>query len=227
VNPAGGEAESGLKQPYRERQLAAIAARWDQRAPEWDRALTDPACYLNDDDAYARFLREARRCVSRRAAYCRRRGLIDAGCGTGLVLAELLPAFARSLGVDISHEMIRAAAAKAIHRARFQVGDCFRLAELCPKAGAVFSRGVLLSHYGRLQGRALLESAAEVLLPRGFLLFDFLNELGRRNYPHSPEDKTYYTPPQACALARGLGFKTVTVRGEAERRVLLLFAERG
>jgi hypothetical protein len=86
---------------------------------------------------------------------------------------------------------------------------------------------VLLSHYGRLQGRALLESAAEVLLPGGLLLFDFLNELGRRNYQHSPEDKSYYTPRQACALARGLGFKTVTVRGEAERRVLLLLAEKG
>ena len=226
MNPCAGNAEPRLKQPYRERQLAAIAARWDQRAPEWDRTLAGPGCYLNDDDAYARFLREALRCVSRRGGYCRQRGLIDAGCGTGLVLAELLPAFAWGIGVDISREMLRAATAKAIPRARFQVGDCFRLAELCPKAGAVFSRGVLLSHYGSLQGRALLESTAEVLLPGGFLLFDFLNERGRPNYPHSPEDKTYYTPRQACTLARGLGFKKATVRGEAGRRVLLLLAEK-
>jgi SAM-dependent methyltransferase len=227
VKPGAGIAEPRLKRPYRERQLAAIAARWDGRAPEWDRTLTDPACHLNDDDAYARFLREARRCVSRRACYCRRRGLIDAGCGTGLVLADLLPAFGWGIGVDISREMLRAATAKGIARARFLAGDCFRLAELCPKAGAVFSRGVLLSHYGRLQGRALLESAAEALLPGGFLLFDFLNDLARRNYQHSPEDKTYYTPRQACALARGLGLKMVTVRGEAVRRVLLLLAEKG
>ena len=226
MNPDAGKAEPRLKQPYRDRQLAAIAARWDQRAPEWDRTLADPACHLNDDDAYDRFLREARRCVSLRASYCRRRGLIDAGCGTGLVLAELLPAFDWGIGVDISHEMLHVAAAKGIPRARFLAGDCFRLAGLCPKAGAVFSRGVLLSHYGRLQGHALLESAAEVLLPGGFLLFDFLNELGRRNYAHSPEDKTYYTPQQGCALARELGFKRVTIRGEAERRVLLLLAEK-
>jgi SAM-dependent methyltransferase len=227
VKPGAGNAESGLKQPYRERQLAVIAARWDQRAAEWDRTLADPACHLNDDEAYARFLREARRCVSRHVGYCRKHGLIDAGCGTGLVLADLLPAFDWGIGVDISREMLRAATAKGIARARFLAGDCFRLAELCPKAGAVFSRGVLLSHYGRLQGRALLESAAEALLPGGFLLFDFLNDLARRNYQHSPEDKTYYTPRQACALARGLGLKTVTVRGEAERRVLLLLAEKG
>lgn len=222
-----GNPESGLKQPYRERQLAVIAARWDQRAAGWDRTLADPACHLNDDDAYARFLREARRCVSRRAGYCRKHGLIDAGCGTGLVLAELLPAFCWGIGVDISREMLRAATAKEIDQARFLAGDCFRLAELCPKAGAVFSRGVLLSHYGQVQGRALLESAAEVLLPGGFLLFDFLNDLARRNYQHSPEDKTYYTPQQACTLARGLGLKTATVRGEAERRVLMLLAEKG
>ena len=227
MNPGAGEAQPRLKQPYRERQLAAIAARWDQRAPEWDRTLADPACHLNADDAYARFLREALRCVSHRARYCRRRGLIDAGCGTGLVLAELLPAFAWGIGVDISREMVRAATAKGIAGGRFLVGDCFRLDELCPKAGAVCSRGVLLSHYGPLQGRALLKSAAEVLLPGGFLLFDFLNDLGRRNYQHSPEDKTYYTPRQACALARELGLETVTVRGEAERRVLLLLAEKG
>ena len=58
-------------------------------------------------------------------------------------------------------------------------------------------------------------------------MFDFLNDLGRRNYQHSPEDKTYYTPRQACALARELGLETVTVRGEAERRVLLLLAKKG
>jgi len=227
MNRGAGHAEPRVKQPYRERQLAAIAARWDQRALDWDRTLADRACHLNDDDAYARFLLEARQCVSRRARYCRRRGLIDAGCGTGLVLAELLPAFDWGIGVDISPEMLRAATAKGIARARFLAGDCFRLAELCPKAGAVFSRGVLLSHYGCSQGRALLESAAEALLPGGFLLFDFLNDLGRRNYPQNPEDKTYYTPQQVRALARESGLKTVTIRGEAERRVLLLLAEKG
>jgi predicted TPR repeat methyltransferase len=227
VRPGAGQAEPRVKQPYRERQLAAIAARWDERAPDWDRALADPACHLNDDDAYDRFLQQARQCVSRRARYCRTRGLIDAGCGTGLVLAELVTAFDWGIGVDISPEMLRAATAKGIARARFVAGDCFRLAELCPRAGAVVSRGVLLSHYGRLQGRALLESAVEVLLPGGFLLFDFLNDLGRRNYPRNPEDKTYYTPEQASALARESGLKTVTIRGDAERRVLLLLGRKG
>ena len=56
MNRDAGHTEPRVKQPYRERQLAAIAARWDERAPDWDRALADPACHLNADDAYARFL---------------------------------------------------------------------------------------------------------------------------------------------------------------------------
>jgi SAM-dependent methyltransferase len=206
--------------------MDAIAARWDARAPDWDRALADPACHLNEDDAYVRFLREAQRCVTRSRMYCQQHGLVDVGCGTGLVLTELGPHFAWGLGVDISPEMIRAAGAKGIPGARFLVGDCFQLAEVCPGAGAVVSRGVLLSHYGRIQGRALLESAAKVLLPGGFLLFDFLNALTLRNFSHSPEDKTYYTPQQACALARGLALKTVILGDEKQRRVLLLLGEK-
>jgi len=226
VNPGAVNAELRLKKPYRERRLVAIAARWDERAPDWDRALADPACHLNEDGAYVRFLREAGSIVARRVRYFQHHGLLDVGCGTGLVLAELVPHFAWGVGVDISREMIRAACAKRIPGARFLVGDCFRLAEVCPKGGAVFSRGVLLSHYGRLQGRALLESAAEVLLPGGFLLFDFLNALTRRNFSHSPEDKTYYTPRQACALACGLSLRTVILGDEDQRRVLLLLGEK-
>jgi SAM-dependent methyltransferase len=226
VKPGSSHAELRLKKPYRERRLDSIAARWDARAPEWDRALADPACHLNEDGAYDRFLREARRYVTRRARYFQQHGLIDVGCGTGLVMADLVPHFAWGFGTDISREMIRAATAKGIPGARFLVGDCFGLAAECPKAGAVVSRGVLLSHYGRLQGRVLLESAAEILLPGGFLLFDFLNALTRRNFSHSPEDKTYYTPRQASALARGLSLKTVILGDEKERRVLLLLGEK-
>jgi SAM-dependent methyltransferase len=226
VKPGASHAELRLKKPYRERRLDAVAARWDARAPDWDRALADPACHLNEDAAYVRFLREARRCVARRPRHCRQHGLIDVGCGTGLVLAELVSHFAWGVGVDISQEMIRVAGAKGIPGARFLVGDCFRLAEVCSEAGAIVSRGVLLSHYGRLQGRALLESAAQVLLPGGFLLFDFLNARARRNFSHNPEDKTYYTPRQACALARGLALRTVILGDEVRRRVLLLLGEK-
>jgi SAM-dependent methyltransferase len=211
---------------YERRQLDAVATRWDAKAGAWDHDLEDPACHLNEDNAYERFLREAGLVVEARRDFCASQGLIDAGCGTGLVLAHLAPAFAWGVGVDISAEMIRRARQKLIPRARFLVGDCFQLSTVCPPAGAVLSRGVLLSHYGAQQGEALLRAAKAALLAGGFLIFDFLNEGARARHTHQAGNKAYFTPEAACLLARRAGFSKASVLGESQRRVLLLFAER-
>lgn len=211
---------------YEHRQLGAVAARWDAKAEHWDRDLADPACHLNEDDAYPRFLREASLLVQARLEFCSARGFINVGCGTGLVLAHLAAAFTWGVGVDISAEMLRLARLKEIPRARFILADCFRLPVVCPLAGAAFSRGVLLSHYGTQQGEQLLRAARNSLSEGGFILFDFLNEAARARHAHAPENKSYFSQETACLLARRAGFARVSVRGEAERRVLLLFAER-
>jgi len=210
---------------YARRRLEAIAARWDARADSWDHALEDPACHLNEDDAYQRFTRLVQRLIARRRGFCALHGVIDAGCGTGLVLAEVIPAFAWGMGMDISPKMIRAARAKHLAKARFRVGDCFDLPSLCPMAGAVLSRGVLLSHYGRRQGQALLRAARAALMPGGFLVFDFLNEAARTKYRHAPENKTWFTGDEIQSMARRAGFSVVTTLGKPNRRVLLVLAE--
>jgi SAM-dependent methyltransferase len=217
--------QGGVKAAYRRRQLRIIAARWDKRAANWDQALEDPKCYLNEDDAYNRFLRQARQIVDNRRDFCAQHGLIDAGCGTGLVLAALVSGFSWGVGVDISPEMIRLAAARKIPRARFHVSDCFDLSQVCPKAGAVISRGVLLSHYGQEQGLELLRSARAALVPGGFALFDFLNAPAKSKHRHTAEDKMYFTRRQALLMARQAGFSKATIRGEEQRRVLLLVVE--
>jgi len=153
--------------------------------------------------------------------------MVDAGCGTGLVMAEVISAFAWGIGVDISPEMIRVAEAKRIPNARFLEGDCFKLAEFCEPAGAVLSRGVLLSHYDPRHSQKLLESARSVLVESGFAIFDFLNQCARTSHRHAPEEKSWFTPQQACELAKRAGFHRVTVIGQPVRRVLLLFAQRG
>jgi SAM-dependent methyltransferase len=210
---------------YARRQLKAIAARWDARADSWDRALEDPACHLNEDDAYCRFTRFVQRLISRRPSFCATNGVIDAGCGTGLVLAEVVAAFAWGIGIDISPKMIRAARAKRLAKTKFLVGDCFDLPSLCPKAGAILSRGVLLSHYGRKQGQAMLCAAHSALVPGGFLVFDFLNEAARTKYQHAPGNKTWFTGNEIQSMALRAGFSIVTILGKPSRRVLLLLAE--
>lgn len=218
------ESESRLL--YQRRQVKRIAQRWDAKASKWDQQLERPSCHLNEDEAYSRFVREARRVIAERKVFCGQNGVIDAGCGTGLVLAEIIGAFAWGIGVDISPRMIARAKTKNIAKAEFIKGDCFDMAKLCPPAGAVISRGVLLSHYGAQAGNALLREAHEALVPGGFALFDFLNEIGRARAVHVPANKHYFTPKTAERLARGAGWERISILGEDRRRVLLLLAEK-
>jgi len=210
---------------YARRDLKAIATRWDDRAESWDQALEDPACHLNEDDAYCRFTRIVERLIAQRRRFCATQGIIDAGCGTGLVLGAVISAFAWGIGVDISPRMIRVARANRLAHAKFVVGDCFDLPSLCPKAGAVFSRGVLLSHYGRRQGLVILRAARASLVAGGFLVFDFLNESARTKHHHAPENKTWFTCQEIQSMARRAGFSAVKTLGEPSRRALLLLAE--
>jgi SAM-dependent methyltransferase len=214
-----------IRTMYARRSLEAVAARWDGRAEAWDLALEDPACHLNEDDAYARFTRLVQRLVAQRRKFCATNGVIDAGCGTGLVLAEVISAFAWGIGIDISPKMIRAANAKHLAKTRFLVGDCFDLPSLCRRAGLVLSRGVLLSHYGRKQGQAILHAARGALAPGGFLVFDFLNEAARTKYRHAPGNKTWFSGEEIQSMASRAGFGAVSILGRPNRRVLLLLAE--
>jgi SAM-dependent methyltransferase len=210
---------------YARRRLKSIAARWDARAKTWDQALEDPDCHLNEDDAYCRFIRVVQHLIAQRRRFCASCGIIDAGCGTGLVLGEVVASFSWGIGVDISPKMVRAARAKRLADATFVVGDCFDLPSLCPKAGVVLSRGVLLSHYGPDQGQAILRSSWAALAPGGFLVFDFLNGAAQTRFNHATENKTWFTREAIRSMARLAGFSNVKILGNPNRRVLLLMAE--
>lgn len=208
---------------YENRVLNEIAARWDARADTWDRSLRQPHCHLNEDQAYARFLDEVHPLLQQRRSFCAKGGVIDVGCGTGLVLADVVSRFAWGLGVDISHKMIDLARKKHIPNARFLVADAFHLT--CPAATTVLSRGVLLSHYGHKQGAELLKSLRKLLLPKGLLVLDFLNRAARHRHRHVPDKKTYFTGEEVCRIALDAGFSSAKIIGRMERRVLLLIGE--
>jgi SAM-dependent methyltransferase len=211
---------------YEQRRLGAIAARWDERARSWDDQLADPSCHLNEDEAYGRFLDEVDSAIQERRDFCASQGVLDVGCGTGLVMEHVIAAFAWGIGIDISPRMIQVAAGKNIRRARFAVGDCFALPAICPAAGAVLSRGVLLSHYGRRNAGELLAAGYRALVPGGMLAFDFLNDAARGTTAHDPGNKTYFLPDHVRDLAVAAGFKSTRVLGNEDRRVLILLAIR-
>jgi SAM-dependent methyltransferase len=210
---------------YEKRALHEIAARWDARAATWDSSLQEPDCHLNEDEAYSRFLDEVHAVLKQRRQFCATGGVIDVGCGTGLVLADVVSWFAWGIGVDISSKMIQVARRKRIPHARFLVADAFELSRNCPAAAAILSRGVLLSHYGHKQGSALLKALRAALVPKGVLILDFLNRAARGRHCHGPETKAYFEGDEVCEMARQAGFCSAKIAGGVERRVLLLIAE--
>ncbi len=225
MTPDSASAHGDSANIYRTRQMQAVAERWDKKAAAWDRELADPSCHLNEDNAYQRFVEELAVLVEEKREFCHTRGIIDAGCATGLVLAGIVSSFAWGIGVDVSPQMIRAAQAKQVPNTRFMVADCFNLRASCPLAGAIVSRGVLLSHYGPEQGQALLSSAHSCLADGGFILWDFLNQAARASYQHVAENKAYFDPEQVCAMAARAGFRKTRIYGERARRVRMLYAE--
>jgi SAM-dependent methyltransferase len=206
--------------------MDGVAARWDAKAETWDRELLDPACHLNEDGAYDRFLEALAAIVRSRREFCSNHGAIDLGCATGLVLARAIEHFAWGVGIDISPRMIALAKRKQLPRARFVVGDIFRLSAAEAKAGAVLSRGILLSHYRREDAATLLRNAGACLVPGGFLLWDFLNQAGQGKYLHRPVNKTYFEYEEVRTLAQSAGFGDEQVLGRPDSRVGILYARR-
>ncbi|MGA2621812.1 MAG: class I SAM-dependent methyltransferase [Thermoguttaceae bacterium] len=215
------------REDYDALRLQVIRQRWDQKADRWDADLADQCCHLNQDDAYRRFFDAADSVVAARAAFCRQRLLVDLACGTGLVLAHFAARFERAVGVDISPRMLAAAAARRLPRVELLEASCFELAGRIAPAGAVLSRGILLSHYGPRWVLPLLRQVCAVLTPEGsFAILDFLNARTRHDYPANPDNKTYYTAERIAAQAEEAGFRRWTILGEPNRRVLMLLAER-
>jgi SAM-dependent methyltransferase len=212
---------------YSALRLDVIRQRWDEKAQRWDRDLADEDFHLNEDGAYVRFLAAAAAALDERADFCRRHALVDLACGTGLVLAHFIGRFAGGVGIDLSPRMLEMAQRRRLPTAQFLLGNCFELARLAPRAGAVLSRGILLSHYGRKWAPALLGQVRETLVPDGgFAMLDFLNASARHLYPSNPENKTYFRADELELLGNQCGFRRASTLGEPERRVRLLLLER-
>ena len=219
--------EPSRMEDYDKVRLEAIRQRWDSKADRWDSELAAEGCHLNEDAAYHRFLDAADAVVAARESFCRSRLLVDLACGTGLVLAHFIDRFERTVGVDVSPRMLAVAAARQLPRTELQQASCFELAGRVVSAGAVLSRGILLSHYGHAAVAPLLEQVRKVLVPDGgFAILDFLNAQTRYDYPVNPDNKTYYTGEQILAQAKEAGFRQASILGEPNRRVLMLLAQR-
>jgi SAM-dependent methyltransferase len=225
-NPYGQD--PSRPEDYREMDLTVVRPRWDAKARRWDADLADEHCHLNEDGAYDRFLTTGEAIVAERAEFCRRHLLVDLGCGTAAVLARFIGQFAEGLGIDISGQMLAVAGDKHLPRCSLQEGNGFELGRFVQPgaAGAVMSRGILLSHFGPQWAGLLCRQIHQALAPGGFALLDFLNADARQSFASNPDNKAYYSPPELEAIARQAGFGGGRILGEPAHRVLMLLLER-
>ena len=229
----GGRAENpygmdpSRPEDYRGMDLDVIRRRWDAKARRWDADLADEHCHLNEDGAYERFLAVADAVVAERVEFCRRHLLVDLGCGTAAVLARFVGQFAEGLGIDISRQMLAVAGEKHLPRCRLQEGNGFELGRFVPagSAGAVMSRGILLSHFGPQWAEVLCRQIHRALAPGGFALLDFLNADARQSFDSNPDNKAYYSPSAVESLARQAGLGAVGILGEPAHRVRMVLLE--
>ena len=213
---------------YQGMDLDLVRDRWDAKARRWDADLADEHCHLNEDGAYDRFLDVAAAVVAERAEFCRGHLLVDLGCGTAIVLAHFIDQFAEGLGIDISRRMLAVAGRKHLPRCTLQEGNGFELGRFVPPggAGAVMSRGILLSHFGPQWAEVLCRQIHQALAGGGFALLDFLNADAREGFASNPDNKTYYRPSDLESVARQAGFGAAGILGEPAHRVRMVLLER-
>jgi SAM-dependent methyltransferase len=207
---------------YASHDIDAIARRWNSKAEKWDLDLKNELCHLNSDDAYGHFIELGRQLVLDRQEICLMGSLVDLGCGTGCVLAELSKHFYKSIGVDISCEMLNIAASKNIRNAEWFLGDVFEMTWCKRKHAAVFSRGILLSHYGDQLAQLLIEQTVQSLAPGGVALFDFLSSDAPESTRLIAPNKRYFCQDWLIDQAKSAGSSGAVVVGNPIDRVRYL-----
>jgi trans-aconitate methyltransferase len=162
--------------------------------------------------------------------------ILDVGCGTGHLTAQIASAGAEVVGIDSSEEMIREARGRYAHL-RFEVGDA-REIRLPETFDAVFSNATL--HWIREPER-VIASIHRVLKPGGRFIAEFggkgnvqklMNAFFRAfaalGMPHGSEMNLWYYPSVAeyAGLLEAQGFE-VDFAALFPRPTVLEDAERG
>lgn len=207
---------------YTSRDIDAIARRWDSKAAQWDSGLESESCHLNQGNAYGIFVELGRQFVLERQKLCSTGSLVDLGCGTGSVLAQFSNYFERSIGIDVSREMLNVATSKNIRNAEWRLDDVFEGTWSRMTHAAVLSRGILLSHYGNDLACQLIAQTVKALAPGGFALFDFLSEEAPEATKILAPNKTYFRPHWLIDQAKRLGSNGAAVAGDPISRVRYL-----
>ena len=207
---------------YSESNIIKIAKRWDQKSESWDRDLLEVDNHLNQDNAYDFFISTAQKLISNYSSNEKKQlKLLDLGCGTGLITQALEPYFSKSIGIDISNEMLKLARLKNMTKSLFIEKNALDLNDEYGHFQFVVSRGILLSHYNEKLGKKLLSLIYKILKPNGLLIIDFLNSETSKDKQHLPNNKKYYSQITIKRFGEEFGFKNIEIYGKSTDRTLM------
>ncbi len=182
-----------------------------------------------DEDTVA-LRRAARDEVVRRAVSKPGNAIVDIGCGTGTALLACAGHFTHALGLDVSHNMLRAANAKASEAQQINVGTMHAgfsdldAPDVVEKIGdAVGPVSVVMSNYAmhhldRPEKILALRAMASLLEPGGTLLLGDLMEFDAgaiaagEDPDHVGFDPEWDKPEPVAVLADALEQCHMTVR---------------
>jgi len=199
----------------------AIEARkkWNRKALNWEKRIRNRSDIVNFESGFERYLK----CVegflsSETLSYDYSTPAIDVGCGTGAVALCLSKYLSNVYALDISDEMIKIGRRQTgEHGVRFLMGDALSLPFPSSLFQLVCTRGILISHFGTELDELLIYEFSRVLMPAGFVIFDFLTNID----PSEKEiqDKSIYNRNQINSLLVQYGLSLVEYTGETWQRV--------
>jgi len=142
---------------------------------------------------------------------------LDLGCGTGICGVLLKPRVKWLAGVDLSQEMIRAAATRKAYDALY-VADIEEFLRYQRSAFDLITAADVLVYFGDL--RTLLASTARALIPEGVFIFT-TEALAEGDYLLLPTGRFGHHPGYVASTARDCGLLVqsqdpVTLRRQAD-----------
>jgi ubiquinone/menaquinone biosynthesis C-methylase UbiE/thymidylate synthase len=189
---------------------------WNKRAENWDEYVKDPNHYVNFENGYNRFLKFVNNEIPKNE---RKTPLIalDSGCGTGIISEVLNNKGYKTVGIDISPEMLTYAHKKGSMR-HYVLANSLDIPYTDNYFDLICSRGVLISHVGKNYVNMFIEEHYRVLKKGGLFMFDFITFFNKDEIKNK-KIKVSITFKEISKILESYGFKVLKRSGEDNNRV--------
>lgn len=202
-----------------EKQLAEQRERWNSRASEWDRCITDPSHYANFEDGYKKFLdfeeKELSQIENVEAG-------VDIGCGSGVTSPMLAEKVKQIYLLDLSEKMLEEAK-KKVPSAILLNASVTEIPLPDYSIDVAISRGIIVSHLPKGGPENFFDELTRIMKNGGKIIFDFMSNIDSVDFKNS-SPKILFTKQQIKHELEARGFFNINFDGENENRVVRVSA---